>query len=508
MPNKTQAEVDALFKNIGGALSGFKLYRAAANLIGSSSYFLLKQRDEFSFFTDLSDQFKKVKNLRRFISYSGSDDILRLEITQITPGISFTLKFVLAYGGTPVSTASGQYGTDATIIPGAGQDFAPVGKIKLTAPTGGTPGSPQRVEIRVIPSAARLLLDMTGETEEEQLVKATAVESHRATAQNFRGVLLTSAIDRVFTNRIMQGLVGKFLGVSTKDLFKENQKEQPDGSVTAAPTGLFVELNSFMDFNTPEQFVKKSSTSTTTFSALATGGQLGTFTVNTFDPAAGRLRLACTRGFFDEIPDPEQFSVEYISEFLERTVTSDIRLRVNKQYQWPRGGLTIRLDRKTTSADPFGRMTSPLLTLATPNRIPLQKLRIETLHESGAQSGFFRVREPKSNTIISFVSPVGNPPLNNGVQTIPLTNGMELTFNWTNNPSAQGMLEINFDLTIFPYTPGDIVESEVTLTTTGRLQLEMRRNFDFAFGQSSASPTITDDVVAPDIPFIVPLLGS
>lgn len=499
-----QASFARVFERIGGAFSGLKRYADAAELIGSTSYFLFRQRDEFDFFPVPLTAFEKITGLLRDKGYDGADDVLKFEITD-TGGVSFSLLVKETFGGTTLATATGTYG-EQTLVPSVA--FGPSGKITVTAPTGSPPAG-QEVEYRVVTSAVRVTNDPTGETEEEQLVEAAALESHQIVASNFRNALLTASRDRIIIERLLQNFVGNaFLGTNTTDIFVENQAQDSDGVVTARPTGIIPELDTQMRINTPAQTVEEivATIAAAVFDSVVVPATLpGAITITERQPTAGTLELKCVTGFpGGSTPDPEEFTAEFRSTTLDRRLIGVQRLRVFKPYTWPIGGFDIQIDRKTDNNDPTTRMSAEKLTRATSSNIPLERYQIRTSISLTTSS--FEVIEPQTGFILkTVIGPVLNAdPLGAGTFDFFLATGARLQFTW-NGVVAPGI--VTFDLFIRPYRVGDLFTSSVTIAG-GRLQVELRRQFDFALTQRSATPTIPDDVVAVDLPFITPFLGA
>ena len=92
-----------------------------------------------------------------------------------------------------------------------------------------------------------------------------------------------------------------------------------------------------------------------------------------------------------------------------------------------------------------------------------------------------------------------------GSHDLQLNNGLKVSFDWTNNPTADG--QINFEIIIHPYKTGDVFSKTYSIEG-GRLNVELRRQFDFALIATSGTPTIGDSIVAPDLPFVDIQLGN
>lgn len=513
MTTYAQDEWTRIFENMGGALSGMQRYEWAANLIGSSSYFAFVHRDEYDFFPDAADQLNQMTSLLRGIGYSADDGLLRLQITD--GGTTFVAKIVDELGAT-ISNISGTYGAEADVLPEAGVKLAPAGKIVIQAPTG-VPAVNQEVEIRMVPSAARLSMDVTGETEEEALLEATALEAHQITASNFRNALFDAAFDSIVVGRLFQDLIGKWLGsvspdetITKDDIFAEAQAQDSDGFVTANISGILPDLDTIMGTNTPAQSVAPIvATKTAEQFQSAAGTQQGVLTVSDRQPTTGTLLLKCVKGFTGNTEDPEEFEVRYLSSELEREIKSSFRLRPFRTFDWPSAGFYLELTRKTTDDDPLNRMSNVSLRDASQLRYPEQYITVETYVDEAAPitaQSYFKVFRPASTyPIYQVFSSAGSPPLADGSYEIPLSVGGTLVFDWTNGPTTGQAL--TFTVTIHPYVVGDrfVISYE---TAGGRLNKLLRKYFNFALQSTDASPTIPESVVAPDLPFVDIILGA
>ncbi len=504
-----QEEFTRVFERIGGALSGLKRYEDAADLIGGTAYFLFTKRDEFAFFPNVKVAFEKLTNLLRNTNkgYDGADDILKIEITDIGPGTSYDLKIVDAFGGTTLaSVTGGAYGPEVPIVTAVA--FGPSGKIRVTAPTG-TPGADQEIEIRVVASAVRLTTDPVGETEAEKLIEAAALESHQITASNFRTTLLEAALDRVVIDRLFRKFVGAFLGSDTQEIFVEEQSVDGNGNVAAASSGLLVELEVQMRVNTPVQSVTRLNfeVQSTVFDSPGGNVNPGVLTIIDRQALAGTLVLKCTKGFTGSNPDPEEFSVSHNMTVLSRKVSSAFVLRPFRSFIWPVGGFSLSVTRKTLDNDPNTRMTLEKITGATPSNMPLQRLDVRTFKDAASiLPSLFEIIEPSTgNAIFTNIEAAGAEPLPAGPKDIFFFGEHRFEFTWAGG-SPNGT--VTFQVEIFPYLIGDTFVVDITQGTSGRLQVELRKHFDFAFVQTGSPGTIPDKVVATDLPFVEPKLGA
>lgn len=510
MPDFSQAEMTRMFEYIGGCISSLKLYRAAADLLGSTSYFLFRQRDEFKFLPDANDAFKKTKNILRGVAYDDDDDVLRLDITEVTPGVTFSLDMIV--GATTVATATGSYGDDVTVTPQVA--LGPTGTINLTAPTG-TPGSPQRVEIRIVASAIRVISDLTGETEREQLIESVALEANRVSAQNLRHLpgiagenLFDVALNRIFIERLMRNFIGPKIGSSTQEIFTENQVLTPNGDVAAAPTGLLPELDRIMKTNTPAQTVQKSviTLGAAVFSSTADDTAFDSISTTPKQPSNGKIRLTCKRGFEGSDLEPEEFEVAFDSTDFNRTLISSFRLRPFRTFDWIEGGFYFSdLTRFVELTDSSGQASNVTVSNISAASLPQAKLKVDWSRIDGTSKTFvFKVISTFDQVV--FESPVDDADTG-GAKSYTLFNGMKVSFDWTLDPGQDG-LNGTFTVEVHPFHIGDVISIDVTSDSAGRLNRELQRMFGFALSQTSVSPTIPDSVVIPDLPFIELEVGT
>jgi len=513
MATYSQAEWTRVFENIGAALSGLNRYEDAANLIGSAAYFGFVKRDEYSFFPDAVTQLQQMTRLIRGVGYSADDGLLRIEITD--GGTTYTAEIVDELGSA-VATISGTYGVAADVVPEQGVENAPGGKIIIQAPTG-SPGAAHPVEIRIVPSAARLLLDVTGETEEEKLLQATSMEAHQLTASNFRNALLNAVMNSVVVGRLFQDFIGPWLGalapgekIQKADLYKETQQQDSEGNVQSVVSGVLSDLDTIMEINTPAQSVEPIvQTRTVDQFQTGAGTSEGVLTVTEKQNTAGTLILTCTKGFTGSVEDPEEFEVRFLATELDRELKSSYKLRPFRTFDWNKAGFYMSLTRKTTNDDPLNRMSNVVLKNATPSRLPFMKLKIETYVDEAApisSQSYFRIYQPdQTYYLYNVASAAGQPPLADGSYDLSLSGGLNLSFDWLNGPTTGQAT--TFYVYIFPYAIGDRFVISYT-TAGGRLNELMRKYFDFAFQTTDPSPTIPESIVSPDVPFIKPLLGS
>lgn len=508
MPTVSQQEYRTLFQLIGGSFSSLKRYEDTANLIGGGGNFIFIEQDEFDFFPDPVGQLSELLNLIRIHSYDGNTDTFVFKITEIVAGSTYSLTMHQTESGpgsgTIASVASGSaYGVFQLLTSINADVPTPHGRLKVEAPTG-TPPASTVVRFRVVASAVRTISDIQAETEAARLLKAAAIESHQITASNFRNALLTAVRERVLDDRLFRNLVGReFLGSTEQEIFREVQSVQPDGTVTAVRSGILEELNTAMRSNTPVQTVRQIDVTldASNFFSDAPTTQ-GVFTATEQQPTAGTLRVECTRGFTVEVEDPEAFKVEFLSTTLDRKITSEFDLRLFRQFDWPRGGFTLTVERNTTDDDPNTRMTNEKITGATPGRMPQQKLQIETFKDAGAVlNSTFKIIEPSTGSVLfQNIEAPGAEPLPDGSKDITLFNGIRIQFDWANGASPTGI--VTFDVTINPYAIGDVFINDYSIAN-GRLQVETRRQYDFAFKQTSATPTISPtEPIITDLPYI------
>lgn len=352
-------------------------------------------------------------------------------------------------------------------------------------------------------SAVRLSTDVTGETEEESLLEAAALETHQISASNLREGLLASARNRIVVERLLQNLVGNLIGSDTTNAFTETQTEEiATGAIVAVKSGLLVELDDTMFSNTVPQTVRQLDVTleTPVFGSTA-GTDNGTLQISELQPVSGTLFLKCTRGFSVEISDPEQFNVAFQIPEFKRTIRSSFNARPFRSFDWPGGGFNFTINRKTESLDPFNQMTNPVIKNATPSRIRLERLQVTF----SPLSFSFTIVDPATASVLFSIF---LPTLDafDGPHDLTFFNGLNFSFDWQRNPSLAGEPDI-FDVLIHPYQVGDIFTVDVD-SESGRLQKELRRQFDFAFTQKSTSPTISESVVPPDLSFIKPFLGA
>lgn len=498
MPSITQPEFTRLFEYMGGVFSSFKRYFDAANLVGSSSYFLFRQRDEFKFFPDPNAAFKQVKNLLRGIAYDADDDVKKLEITDIGPGTSYDLEIVDSFGGSTLAhVTGGTYGSYVTLVPDVA--LGPAGKILVTAPTG-TPGASQQVEIRVVGSAVRVVSDVTGESEGEQLVESQTLEANQITAANFRTELMTAARALIFDDRFLTKLLQPFMGSSTTTIFEQNMTQNANGDVEANPLGLLPELNTLMRTNSPVQTVQKSTitTGSPVFASDVDTLAFDTFTFSAKQPPNGTLRLRCVSGFTGFSPDPEEFVLEMLDTDDDRTITAPFNLRPFRTFNWPEGGFSItELKRKTEDVESGAAVASPKWTNIRASSTPSARLTITAFISGGSPR--FEVREVTTGAFLFS----GDNPTSSGAKSFRLFDGSTVEFTWTN----PGGSTYTFEIKARPFHVGDVLTVDVTSDLVSRINRELRRHFNFSFDQNSLTPTIENSIVVPDLPFIDIVLG-
>lgn len=500
-----QAEWDGLFRDIGASFSVLRKFREGAELSAGESVFLFTNRDEFGFVPDPVKAFQGINRFVRGRAYSRVDDLVRLFVTEVTVGVTYTAEFRDELDNVLGTVASGTFGVASTIIPVTTD--GPFGTLDLTAPVGG-PGADQPVEVFVVQSGSRQIEDAYDGTPEEVDTRNSTQSSLRIAANNLSGTIFDNLVAVAIDTKLFRLLLAKFLGSLTTEIFNERSQVSLTGGVTVSPIGLLQELFELME--TDDQTVKANVVSAALSSFAGAGKPIILFNEILQNLLPGKVTLDCITGIDDTTtPDGETFEVVAQSESLEITQKAANTLRINSPFKSIPIGIAIEVRRQHTveNDDPFNRFSNRTISRVTKTRLPLNKLNF-FVTQTGPPTNIIQIQiqEPSTANIIADVSIstlVAFPGF-----IINCFNGLVVTLDITPNPSADGTTLVPFDLLTFPFQRGDKIILSTANDLAGRFQEEfiLLRRFALPVSATPGVQTIDDGFVASPLPLLTPAL--
>lgn len=484
----TQAEWNQLFQDIAGAFGVLKRARDSADTLFSNTFLISRYQDPNDFFTQSTvvDDFKYVAGLQRGVNYQ-LDGIFRMKIKEVTAGATFSLEWYYDYGATKIASATGAFNTYVDLVP---DEFGgPSGQIRVQAPTTPVPAFVE-VMLEVNESGSFLIELLAGTSSSELDMRNSAQESLRITADSLKNEFYPSLKEVVFDAKLALGIIKEFVGSASSTVLNEEIETTDDGAVRSVPTGILVDLARLMEVDS--QTIQRNVVSAGTPSYVGVGD--GTLTVTARENAfPDELRLVCTQGFSDArtSEDPEEFRVEIVSPEEGEGFQPDQVLRIFQSWELDSVGLRLQLDRDTTHTDVNSIVNSVDLTKVNIERIPL--FYLDVVAQQAAGTDYLIITEPLELSTL-FESEVVD-----GVNTLSLANGIRLVIDL--NAANIITTPRTFTINITPFVRGDLIRAQINNDLGGKFQTELMRVVNYRL-PSSASPTIDDDYLPDNFPFV------